>query len=118
MTRSAWTGSITARFPGSADEVPARVAELCDLILEELNAQTSALVERMRRARRAPEVIAGVRADAAALGSRVPHAYATIPHLATRYDPEALPDVSGNVGRPISCSESPSTASAWPSAVT
>ena len=62
-----------------------------------LDEQTSALAERMRRARRAPEIIAGVRADIERLRARIPHARETIDRLAARYAREALVHVEGNV---------------------
>ena len=49
-----------------------------------------------RRARRAPEVIAGVRADIARLRARIPHARETIERLAARYAREALVHVEAN----------------------
>ena len=87
-------------IPGSADEVRARylrVVELCEWAEDVLDEQTSALAERMRRARRAPEIIAGVRADTELLRARIPHASETIERLAARYAREALVHVEGNV---------------------
>jgi hypothetical protein len=87
-------------IPGTADEVRARylrILELCELVEDVLDEQTSALAERMRRARHAPEAIAGVRADIERLRARIPHARETLDHLAARYAPEALAHVEGNV---------------------
>ena len=87
-------------IPGTADEVRARylrIVELCEWVEDVLDEQTSALAERMRRARRAPEIIAGVRADIERLRARIPHARETIDRLAARYAREALVHVEGNV---------------------
>ena len=87
-------------IPGTAGEVRARyerIVELCELAQDVLDEQTSALTERTRRARRAPEVIAGVRADAERLRARIPHSRETIDRLAARYVREALVHVEGNV---------------------
>jgi len=87
-------------IPGKADEVRARylrIVELCEWAEDVLDEQTSALAERMRRARRAPEVIAGVRADHERLRARIPHSRETIERLAARYAREALVHVEGNV---------------------
>ena len=86
--------------PGTADEVRARyfgIVELCELIEEELDEQISALADRMRRARRASEIIAAVRADTERLRARTPHVRETIDRLAARYAREALVHVVGNV---------------------
>ncbi|WP_235508411.1 hypothetical protein [Agromyces sp. Soil535] len=86
-------------IPGTADEVRARYAhivELCEWAQDLLDEQTSALADRIRRARRAPEIIAGVRADTEHLRARIPHARETVERLATRYSREALVRVVGN----------------------
>jgi hypothetical protein len=86
-------------IPGSADEVRARylrIMELCEWAENALDEQTSALAERMRQARRAPEVMAGVRADTQRLRARIPHARDTIDRLAARYAREALARVEAN----------------------
>ena len=86
-------------IPGTAGEVRARylrIVELCELAEDELDEQTSALADRMRRARRAPEIIAGVRADTERLRARIPHAHETIERLAARYTREALVHVEAN----------------------
>ncbi len=87
-------------IPGSADEVRARylrIVELCELAEDELDEQTSALADRVARARHAPEIIAGVRADTERLRARIPHARETIERLAARYAQEALVHVETNV---------------------
>jgi len=74
----------------------ARIVQLCDWAEDVLDDRTSALAERIARARRAPEIIAGVRADAARLRARIPHARDTIERLAARYAREALAQVESN----------------------
>jgi hypothetical protein len=86
--------------PGTADEVRARYArivELCEWAQDVLDDQTSALAERVARARRAPAIIAGVRADTERLRARIPHARETIERLSARYAQEALVHVEANV---------------------
>ena len=51
------------------------------------------------RARRAPEIIAGVRADAAHLRARIPDARDTVQRMAARYSADALKQVEANPGR-------------------
>ncbi|MCK8609327.1 hypothetical protein [Agromyces sp. C10] len=85
--------------PGTADEVrtrAARVVELCAEVEEVLDQQAAALADRVARVRRAPEVFAGVRADAERLRVRIPHARDTIGRLAVRYAREALAPVAAN----------------------
>lgn len=86
-------------MPGSAADVRARyvrIVQLCSQAENVLGEQTSALADRLAQARRAPEIIAGVRADAARLRLRIPEARAIIEHLAARYAPEALAHVAAN----------------------
>src|SRR5918993_2974874 len=85
--------------PGSRAEVQARyarVVQLCERAENVLDEHTSTLAERIARARRAPEIIAGVRADAVRLRSRIPHARDTIERLAARHAPEALAQVEAD----------------------
>ena len=105
-------------IPGSADEVRARylrIVELCELAEDELDEQTSALADRVARARRAPEIIAGVRADTERLRARI-----RTPARPSSASPPAmrrrrLSTWRPTLRRPISCSDSPSTAWAWAS---
>ncbi|PWC05240.1 hypothetical protein [Agromyces badenianii] len=86
-------------IPGTADEVRARnmrILQLCERADHALDEQTSALADRVARARRAPEIIAGVRADVAHLRARIPDARETIDRLAARYAREALAHVEAN----------------------
>lgn len=74
----------------------ARIVQLCEWAEDVLDDQTSALAERIARARRAPEIIAGIRGDVALLRERVPQARETVDRLAKRYAPEALAQVDAN----------------------
>ncbi|MDQ0893517.1 hypothetical protein [Agromyces ramosus] len=85
--------------PGTADEVRARyvqIVELCESVVHDLDEQASALADRIALARRAPEIIAGVRADAERLRARLPHARETIERLSARYAREALVHVEAD----------------------
>ena len=86
-------------IPDTAEELRtrnARIVQLCEWAQDVLDESTSALADKIARARRAPEIIAGVRADAARLATRVPHARDTVERLAARYSPEALSQVDAN----------------------
>jgi hypothetical protein len=65
----------------------ARIVQLCEWAEDVLDEQTSALAERIARARLAPEIIAGVRGDVELLRARIPHARETIDRLAVRDAP-------------------------------
>ncbi|MFC9918267.1 hypothetical protein [Agromyces binzhouensis] len=84
---------------GSADEVRARylrVVDLCEAVERVLDEQAADLAERMSRARRAPDLIAGVRADILRLRARIPYARTTIDRLGARYARAALADIEAN----------------------
>lgn len=86
-------------IPDTAEELRtrnARIVQLCEWAEDVLDERTSALADKIARARRAPEIIAGVRADAARLRARLPHARDTVERLAARYSPEALAQVEAN----------------------
>lgn len=74
----------------------ARIVQLCEWAEDVLDDQTSALAERIARARRAPEIIAGIRGDVVLLRERIPQARETVDRLAARYAPEALAQVEAN----------------------
>ena len=72
-------------IPDTAEELRtrnARIVQLCEWAEDLLDDRTAALAEPIARARRAPEIIAGVRADAARLRARIPHARDTVERLA------------------------------------
>ncbi|WP_448811211.1 hypothetical protein [Agromyces bauzanensis] len=86
-------------IPDTAEELRsrnARIVQLCDWAEDVLDDRTSALAGKIAQARRAPEIIAGVRADAARLRARIPHARETVERLAVRYAREALAQVEAN----------------------
>lgn len=86
-------------IPDTADELRtrnARIVQLCDWAEDVLDERTAALADKIARARRAPEIIAGVRADVTRLRALVPHARETIERLAARYSREALAQVDVN----------------------
>jgi hypothetical protein len=76
----------------------ARIVQLCEWAEELLDDRTHALAEPIARARRAPEIIAGVRTDAEALRARVPQARETVERLAGRYSADAMRQVDANAG--------------------
>ncbi|SDQ17867.1 hypothetical protein [Leucobacter chromiiresistens] len=80
-------------IPDTPDEVRtrnARILQLCEWAESVLDERTAALQARVERARRAPEMVQRVRADAAALRERVPDAQRAAARLAERYSPSAL----------------------------
>ncbi|UIP59623.1 hypothetical protein [Agromyces marinus] len=86
-------------LPDTPDELRtrnARIVQLCEWAEDVLDEQTVALADRIARARRAPEIIDGIRADVARLRARIPHARETIDRLAMRYAREALAQVDRN----------------------
>ncbi|WP_345801925.1 hypothetical protein AAIB33_02120 [Microbacterium sp. AZCO] len=74
----------------------ARIAQLCDWAEDLLDDRTEALAARIARARRAPEIIAGVRADAARLRALLPQARETLTRLSARYSAEALAGIAAS----------------------
>ncbi|WP_438853885.1 hypothetical protein [Agromyces sp. M3QZ16-3] len=86
-------------LPGPADEVRARylrVIESCEAIEGVLSEQAVDLGERMSRARRAPDRIAGLRADILSLRARLPYVRATLDRLGARYAREALAGIDAD----------------------
>lgn len=76
----------------------ARIVQLCEWAEDLLDEHTSSLAEKIARARRAPEILASVRADVARLSERIPQARDTVARLAARYAPDALAQVEANPG--------------------
>ncbi|TDN88427.1 hypothetical protein [Microbacterium sp. BK668] len=74
----------------------ARIVQLCDWAEELLDDRTEALAERIARVRRAPEIIAGVRRDAAALRQQLAPARETLGRLTARYSADALRRIEAN----------------------
>jgi hypothetical protein len=74
----------------------ARILQLCEWAEELLDDRTEALAAPIERARRAPEIITGIRADVERLRARLPAAEAALGRLGSRYSDAALRRVSGN----------------------
>src|SRR5918993_1474632 len=83
------SGLVRARYT--------HILELCELVQDVLDERTSALADRVARARHAPEIIAGLRVDTERLRACLPQARETIDRLAARYAREALAHVEGSV---------------------
>lgn len=86
-------------IPDTAEELRtrnARIVQLCEWAQDLLDDRTEALAGPIERARRGPEIIAGVRADAARQRARLPQARETLNRLRARYSSEALRRVEAN----------------------
>ncbi len=86
-------------IPDTAEELRtrnARIVQLCEWAEDLIESKTTVLADKIATARRAPEIIAGVRADAARYRDRLPQARETVARLAERYSPEALRQVAAN----------------------
>ena len=82
--------------PEEARTRNARIVQLCDWAEDLLDDRLQALAEPVARARRAPEIIAGIRADVVRESARVPRAEATLARVEARYAPAALRKIAGN----------------------
>jgi hypothetical protein len=74
----------------------ARILQLCDWAQDLLDEKTSVLAESVAKVRRAPEIIAQVRADAAALSARVPQTSEAIARLSSRYADSAMHQITAS----------------------
>ncbi|WP_309103280.1 hypothetical protein [Microbacterium sp.] len=74
----------------------ARIVQLCDWALDLLDEKTGELAESIARVRRAPEIIAQVRADAERLSERIPQTNAAIERLAARYSDSAMAQITAS----------------------
>lgn len=86
-------------IPDTAEELRtrnARIVQLCEWAEDLLEDRAGALAAAIARARRAPEIIAGVREDVAHLRTRIPHARDTVQRMAVRYSADALRQVDAN----------------------
>ncbi|MBN9179066.1 MAG: hypothetical protein J0J00_00740 [Microbacterium sp.] len=86
-------------IPDTAEELRtrnARIVQVCEWAEELLDDRTAALAGPIERARRAPEILAAVSADAARLRGRIPEARATVERLHARYSAEALRQIATN----------------------
>lgn len=86
-------------IPDTSEEIrtrSARILQLCEWAEDLLDDRSEALAKPIERARRAPEIIAGIRADVERLTTRLPQVKTTIERLTSRYSEEALRKVAGN----------------------
>ena len=87
-------------IPDTAEELRtrnARIVQLCDWALDVIDERTAALEGAISKARRAPEVLAGVLVDAEKLRLRLDGARDSLGRLSLRYSDAALQQVSRNV---------------------
>ncbi|MCM3779281.1 hypothetical protein [Microbacterium hydrocarbonoxydans] len=74
----------------------ARIVQLCDWAQDLLDEKTGDLAESVAKVRRAPEIIAQVRAEAAALSERIPQTNATVARLSSRYSESAMHQITAS----------------------
>jgi len=74
----------------------ARILQLCDWAQDLLDEKTSTLAESVSTVRRAPEIIAQVRADAAALSARIPQTNEAVARLSARYADSAMHQITAS----------------------
>jgi hypothetical protein len=86
-------------IPDTAEELRtrnARILQLCDWAQDLLDEKTTVLAASIAKVRRAPEVIAQVRADAAALSARIPQTNDAVARLSTRYAESAMHQITAS----------------------
>ena len=84
-------------IPDTSEELRtrnARIVQLCEWADDLLDDRTSTLEKDIDLVRRAPEILAQVRADAESFSERLPHARSTLERLSFRYSADALRQVS------------------------
>ncbi|PRB19269.1 hypothetical protein [Microbacterium sp. MYb62] len=74
----------------------ARILQLCDWAQDLLDEKTSVLAESVAKVRRAPEIIAQVRAEAAALSARIPQTNDAVARLSARYAESAMHQITAS----------------------
>lgn len=74
----------------------ARIIQLCDWAQDLLDEKTDVLAASVAKVRRAPEIIAQVRADAAALSERIPQTKAAVERLSSRYADSAMTQIAAS----------------------
>ena len=74
----------------------ARILQLCDWAQDLLDEKTSVLAESVAKVRRAPEIIAQVRAEAAALSTRIPQTNEAVARLSARYSDSAMHQITAS----------------------
>ena len=86
-------------IPDTAEELRtrnARILQLCDWAQDLLDEKTSVLAESVAKVRRAPEIIAQVRAEAAALSARIPQTNDAVARLSARYAESAMHQITAS----------------------
>ncbi|MFS6528831.1 hypothetical protein V8Z69_03510 [Microbacterium aurugineum] len=74
----------------------ARILQLCDWAQDLLDEKTSELSESVSTVRRAPEIIARVRAEAEALSARIPQTNEAVARLSARYADSAMHQITAS----------------------
>ena len=74
----------------------ARILQLCEWAQDLLDEKTTVLAESVAKVRRAPEIIAQVRADAEALGARISPSAETVSRLCARYSDSAMHQITAS----------------------
>ena len=74
----------------------ARIVQLSEWAEELLDDRTASLAEPIAKARRAPEILAGIEADAVRQRARLPHTRETVSRLTERYSEPALKQIAEN----------------------
>lgn len=86
-------------IPDTAEELRtrnARILQLCDWAEDLLDEKTTVLAESVAKVRRAPQIIAQVRADAEALAARIPQTDETVSRLSVRYADSAMHQITAS----------------------
>ena len=86
-------------IPDTAEELRtrnARILQLCEWAEDLLDEKTAVLAESVAKVRRAPQIIAQVRADADALSARIPQTDETVARLSARYADSALHQITAS----------------------
>ncbi len=73
-----------------------RILQLCDWAQDLLDEKTSVLAESVAKVRRSPEIIAQVRAEAAALSARIPQTNEAVSRLSARYADSAMHQITAS----------------------
>lgn len=74
----------------------ARILQLCEWAEDLLDEKTAVLAESVAKVRRAPEIIAQIRAEAAALSARIPQTDETVSRLSARYSESAMHQITAS----------------------
>lgn len=86
-------------IPDTAEELRtrnARILQLCEWAEDLLDEKTAVLAESVAKVRRAPQIIAQVRADADALSARIPQTDETVARLSARYADSAMHQITAS----------------------